>query len=156
MTGLPVTVDARLRETGLGGWEGLTAPEVEVAYPQEWARWRAGEVVRRGGGELREEVAARALAALADLDGRAPVVVTHGGTAKVLLVNLLGLPERLATAFAPLANCHWSALRRLPGGWRLDGHNLGAHPERRPGNGGEPPAVDAEDPPGLARDVPDL
>jgi len=155
-TGLPVRVDARLRETGLGGWEGLTVAEVEAAFPEEWARWRAGEVVRRGGGELRSEVAARALAAVADLECEVAVAVTHGGTAKVLLVGLLGLPERLASAFAPLANCHWTALRRLPGGWRLDGHNIGPHPERLPGDGGEPPVLDAEDPTVLARDVPDL
>lgn len=155
-TGLPVRVDPRLRETGLGGWEGLTGPEIEAAFPAEWARWRAGEVVRRGGGELRTEVAARALAAVADLDGEVAVMVTHGGTAKVLLVGLLGLPEDLARAFAPLANCHWTALRRLPSGWRLDGHNIGPHPERLPGDGGEPPALDAEDPAVLSRDVPDL
>ncbi len=52
-TGLSVRVDARLRETGLGGWEGLTVAEVEAAFPEEWARWRAGEVVRRGQGAAR-------------------------------------------------------------------------------------------------------
>lgn len=161
-TGLPVRLDARLRETGLGGWEGLTAPEIELAYPEEWRRWRAGETVRRGGGELREEVAARALAALADIDAEVVVLVTHGGTAKVLAASLLDLPARNWRVLAPLSNCHWSELRSGPYGWRLDRHNVG--PVLPAHTAGEAPAVDAEEPsvvaddgrPVVADDVPDL
>ncbi len=160
-TGLPVRLDARLRETGLGGWEGLTAPEIEAAYPDEWRSWQAGETVRRGGGELREEVASRALAALADIDGEVVVLVTHGGTAKVLAASLLGLPLGRWRVLAPLSNCHWSELRSGPDGWRLDRHNVG--PSQVADPGGDPPAVDAEEPavvaaeePTVVADVPDL
>lgn len=156
LTGLPVQIEPRLRETALGGWEGLTGAQIEVAFPAEWSRWRAGETFRRGGGELRSEVAARALAVVSELTVRCAVLVTHGGTAKALLVALLGLPDQYSAAIAPLANCHWSALRQQPGGWRLDGHNIGTHPGRTPGEGGEPLAVDAEEPSMSGRSVPDL
>ena len=126
-TGLPLATDARLRERSLGHWEGLTREEVAERFPQEFAEWAAGRDVTRRGGESREEVAGRALAALRELPGvGTAVLVTHSATAMALTTAVLGLPQR-AHVLSPLANCHWSELVAEDSGqaWRLRSHNIG-------------------------------
>ena len=130
-TGLPLTTDARLRERGLGHWEGLTLDEVDRRFPDEYAEWTAGGDVVRRGGESRDQVAERARAAIAELPAvPIAVVVTHGATAQTLTHALTGLGQRWRTLVG-LANCHWTELLTAdtgaPGdGWRIRGHNLGA------------------------------
>jgi probable phosphoglycerate mutase len=125
-TGLAVHVEPRLRERSLGHWEGLTRDEVAVKYPDEYADWVAGRDVTRRGGETREQVAVRALAAFDALpDVETVVLVTHSATAMALCTALLGLDQQ-RHVLGPLANCHWSELVRdhsTP--WRMRGHNLG-------------------------------
>jgi probable phosphoglycerate mutase len=128
VTGLAVRTDARLRERSLGHWEGLTRDEVAARFPDEFADWVAGRDVSRRGGESREEVAARALAAIDELpDVPTAVLVTHSATAMALCNALLGLPQRLHV-LGPLANCHWSELHceHESRQWRLRAHNIGA------------------------------
>lgn len=130
-TGLEAMPDARLRERGLGHWEGLTRDEVEDRYPDEFAQWAAGRDVTRRGGETREQVATRVMAAVGDLpEVETAVLVTHSATAMAATNALLGIPQR-AHPLGPLANCHWTELysevhRDAPPVWRLRGHNLGA------------------------------
>jgi probable phosphoglycerate mutase len=137
---LPVHPEPRLRERGLGHWEGLTASEIEQRYPEEYAAWIAGVDVQRADGETRAEVADRALAAFHDLpEVETTVLVTHGATSHALCNALLGLGHE-RYLLGPLSNCHWSELYRVdqPDGgprWRLRGHNLGA-----PGSVVPPPA----------------
>jgi probable phosphoglycerate mutase len=124
---LPVIPDSRFRERGLGHWEGLTRDEVALKYPDEYADWLAGRDVSRRGGETREEVAARAAAAFAELPAvPVTVIVTHSATAMALTNALLGIAQHVHP-LGPLANCHWSELScEAEGGpWRLRGHNLG-------------------------------
>jgi probable phosphoglycerate mutase len=129
LLGAELRVDARLREHGMGCWEGLTRDEVAQRYPDQFADWMAGRPVRGRGGEEPEAVAERALAALADLpDAPLAVVVTHGGTAGRLLERLLGLGPEHRRAFGPLANCAWSELAAQGGRWRLLRHNVSALP----------------------------
>jgi glucosyl-3-phosphoglycerate phosphatase len=126
VTGLVPLIDSRLRERSLGHWEGLTRAEVAQRYPDEMADWLAGRDVRRRGGESRTEVAARAMAAFAEIDEVAlAVVVTHSATAIALTSALLGLPQD-APVVGPLANCHWTEMRRDDAGWRVRAHNIGA------------------------------
>jgi glucosyl-3-phosphoglycerate phosphatase len=138
--GLPVRPEPRLRERGLGHWEGLTVAELEQRYPGEYARWVAGLDVHRPDGETRAEVAGRALAAFTELpDAATTVLVTHGATSHALCNALLGLGHEWHL-LGPLSNCHWTELYRVDqvdGGprWRLRGHNLGA-----PGSVVPPPA----------------
>ena len=129
-TGLPVRTEVRFRERGLGHWEGLTRDEVAVRYPDEFVDWAAGRDVSRRGGESREQVAERALAAFSELpEVDLAVVVTHSATAMALCTALLGLDQRVHV-LGPLANCHWSELisehhdPTLPA-WRLRAHNVG-------------------------------
>ncbi|MHB8450004.1 MAG: histidine phosphatase family protein [Mycobacteriales bacterium] len=132
--GAPVVLDPRLREIELGGWQGLTLDEAREAFPEEWKRWRAGEDIRRGGGETYVEVAARATAAICDaLDGVPQggllLVVTHGGTARVSAATLLGVPYEQWWRLGVLGNCCWTRLRETPRGWALAEHGASVpHP----------------------------
>ena len=160
--GVPLRLDARLREHGMGCWEGLTRDEVAERYPDQYADWISGRPVQGRGGEDAAAVADRAVAALVDLPP-APiaVVVTHGGTAGRLLERLLGLGPEHRRAFGPLANCAWSELIAQGDRWRLMRHNISAlsvpdghvdgSPEAAPAPspapppaGGQPPATDAD------------
>jgi probable phosphoglycerate mutase len=129
LLGVPLRLDARLREHGMGCWEGLTRDEVAERYPEQYADWTAGRPVRGRGGEDPAAVAERALAALVDLpEASVAVVVTHGGTAGRLLERLLQLGPEHRRAFGPLDNCAWSELVEQGGRWRLLRHNVSAYP----------------------------
>lgn len=124
LLGVPLHLDARLREHGLGCWEGLTRDDVAARHPEQYADWLAGRPVEGRGGENPADVTRRALAALVDLPPvEVAVVVTHGGTAGRLLEALLGLGPHHRRIFGPLANCAWSELRQRGGRWRLIRHN---------------------------------
>jgi broad specificity phosphatase PhoE len=125
LLGVPVRVDDRLREHGLGSWEGLTRDEVAERHPDQYQDWLAGRPVPGRGGEAQADVAARALAAVADLPpASVAVLVTHGGTAGRLMEALLGLGPDQRRLFGPLGNCHWSDLSFQAPGWRLMRHNV--------------------------------
>ncbi|MCV2491630.1 histidine phosphatase family protein [Geodermatophilus sp. YIM 151500] len=125
LLGVPLRVDARLREHGLGSWEGLTRAEVADRFPEQYADWRAGRPVRGRGGEEPADVVARALAALGDLPrAETAVVVTHSGTAGRLLEALLALGPEHRRVLGPLANCAWSELAVQGPRWRLVRHNV--------------------------------
>ena len=125
--GVSLRLDPRLREHGMGSWEGLTRDEVADRYPEQYADWVAGRPVRGRGGESTSQVADRALAALADLPRRSvAVVVTHGGTAGRLMERLLRLGPQHRRVFGPLGNCAWTELAHQGGRWRVLRHNSSA------------------------------
>ncbi len=123
----PLRVEPRLREHGLGSWEGLTREDVARDLPEQYADWIEGRPVRGRGGEDPAVVARRALAALADLPA-APVavLVTHGGTGGRLIEALLGLGPEHRRIFGPLGNCHWTELAHQGTRWRVLRHNASA------------------------------
>ncbi len=124
LLGVSLRLDERLREHGMGSWEGLTRAEVSERFPEQYADWMGGRPVRGRGGEEPSAVADRALAALTDLpEAPVAVVVTHGGTAGRLMEVLLGLGPDHRRMFGPLANCAWSELVAQGGQWRLLRHN---------------------------------
>ncbi|MFC5762753.1 histidine phosphatase family protein [Actinacidiphila bryophytorum] len=134
LTGLPVTHDKGLQETYAGHWQGLTHEEILASYGEQYAAWKRGEPVRRGGGELETEVADRAapvvLAAADELaDGGVLVVVSHGGTIRTTIGRLLGLDPLTWESLGGLSNCCWSVLGEGARGWRLTEHNAGTLPE---------------------------
>jgi len=160
LLGRPLRIDERLREHGLGSWEGLTRDDVETQHPGQYADWLAGRPVPGRGGEAQADVAARALAAVADLPpASTAVLVTHGGTAGRLVEALLGLGPEHRRVFGPLGNCHWSELSFQASGWRLMKHNLSAPAdgprEGRPGDRGPFPGPSASDVPDVPRSVED-
>ncbi|WP_026919250.1 histidine phosphatase family protein [Gordonia shandongensis] len=143
VTGQEVTTDARLRETHLGDWQGMTHAEVDAAAPGARRRWRDDSRWAPPNGESRVEVAARAMPVVDDLVDRVPewgrgddpeapvVLVAHGGVIAALTAGLLALPVENWPIFGGLANTSWVRLsgHGLPGEspvWRLDVWNASA------------------------------
>ncbi|MCK7626917.1 histidine phosphatase family protein [Streptomyces sp. RS10V-4] len=134
LTRLDVTYDAALRETYAGVWQGLTHDEILARHGAEYAAWKRGEPVRRGGGELETEVADRAAPVVLRHAEKLPdegtlVVVSHGGTIRTTIGRLLGLEAHHWEGLGGLSNCCWSVLGEGARGWRLLEHNAGTLPE---------------------------
>ena len=134
ITGKPLQLDERLRETFAGEWQGLTGAEIASRYPEEYKAWRAGDpLLKVGGGETRQDVAERMAAAVGDIaarladDGLA-VLTTHGGAARLGIAALIGMPLERFTNIGGLSNGSWSMLRDTDQGWVLVEHNAGTLP----------------------------
>ena len=142
---VPLRLDPRLREHGMGVWEGLTRDEVADRYPEQFEEWMAGRPVRGRGGEETSAVTERVLSALQELPAvDVAVVVTHGGTSGRMIERLLELGPGHRRVFGPLANCAWSELARQSGRWRLLRHNSSAGPVPEGRRPGPDPAQDAD------------
>jgi broad specificity phosphatase PhoE len=146
LTGLSVELDEGLRETYAGTWQGLTDAEIRAKFPEEFAAWKRDHSVRRGGGELEVEVADRVVPSIMRALEKVPargtlVVVSHGGSSRVAIGRLLGLPPNHWSSLGGLSNCCWSVLGEATRGWRLLEHNAGSLPEPVIGDDAE----DAED-----------
>jgi glucosyl-3-phosphoglycerate phosphatase len=131
LTGLPVRLDARLRERYFGDWQGLTIAEIAQRYPAEYARWRAGEPDFGCGAESADDMAKRVGTALREVvdaaAGGTVVVATHGGAARHGIGEMVGWSDQVTRSLCGLGNCHWSELRLdRARGWRLRAHNLSA------------------------------
>jgi broad specificity phosphatase PhoE len=128
-TGLPITLDPRLRERYFGVWQGLTDAEMQERHPELHALWRQGARDAAGlGMESMADLEKRAIAAFLDaaqaLPGGSTVITAHGGTAKYGVAALLGWPDGISRTLGPLANCHWIELRDTPNrGWQLWSYN---------------------------------
>ncbi|MEY4972114.1 MAG: hypothetical protein RL399_71 [Actinomycetota bacterium] len=134
INGLPIHVDARLRETNCGKWEGLTGEEIRAVDFENLKEWSLGGDNPAGGtGDRRSEVGARAKAAIEDYlagrDGQMLVVATHGGTARAIIGMYLELPIPYWSKIGGLSNASWSVLSHTPKGWLLTEHNAGSIPE---------------------------
>ena len=134
LTGLSVEIDADLRETDGGLWEGKTGAENRAEDFQNFIRWIDGEDNPAGTtGERRTEVAERAIRAikkaLGDKTDQVLIVATHGGTARCILGALLQLPLSHWGVIGGLSNASWSILERTPRQWSLVEHNAGSIPE---------------------------
>ncbi|MEU6951018.1 histidine phosphatase family protein [Streptomyces sp. NPDC045714] len=134
VSGLSVAHDAALRETYAGAWQGLTHQEIVERFGDQYAAWKRGEPVRRGGGELETEVADRAAPVVLGHAEKLPengtlVVVSHGGTIRTTIGRLLGLEAHHWEGLGGLSNCCWSVLGEGARGWRLLEHNAGTLPE---------------------------
>ena len=137
LVGLTVHLDADLRETYAGEWQGLTRSELLERYGDDLARWSAGSDMRPGGGETRREVADRMITGIdRGLEhvpaGGVLVVATHGGAARAAIGALMGLPPDYWAGLGVLANCAWSVLEENSSGygpaWRLQEYNAGSLP----------------------------
>ncbi|MGO9196731.1 MAG: histidine phosphatase family protein [Acidimicrobiales bacterium] len=98
--GMTVAVLEELTEVHHGRMAGLTASEVELAYPGELTRRSADKYVWRfPGGESYLDADARAAAALQRigvLGVKRPLVVSHAMIGRMLLRNLLDLEPEVA------------------------------------------------------------
>jgi alpha-ribazole phosphatase len=84
---LPVVVDPRLAETHRGRWESRLYLEIIREEPAAWRTYREHpETFRFPDGESLAEQQLRVLAAVRDaaLDGRTPLLITHGGAIRLV------------------------------------------------------------------------
>lgn len=133
-TGHSVLEDRRLRERGLGVFEGFTRDEANQRHPEAFAEYAAGGpdfVVP--GGESTSQRLRHALECLAELgarhEGERIVVVTHGGVLSSLFRHCLGIPPGTPRTFSVLNAC-WNQFDYHEGKFRLvtwgDVHHLRA------------------------------
>jgi broad specificity phosphatase PhoE len=88
-----------LREISHGRWEGLTRPEVESRFPDEYAAWEADPFTfAPEDGESGVGVLARALPVIREIvvshAGQSVLVVSHKATLRLLISSLLGFDAR--------------------------------------------------------------
>ncbi|WP_172120799.1 histidine phosphatase family protein [Actinomyces faecalis] len=134
LTGLPVESDEALLERSFGQWEGMSREEIRARWPDQYARWRAGEDPEGLEVETRAHTArrvGRALERLAEEQGATQdgpvVVVAHGAAITLGTMRLLGLDPGHWFGLRGLDNCHHALLRsgaREPG-WTLVRWNAG-------------------------------
>lgn len=105
--GLPVTIDARLRERHYGVLSSLTPAEMQVQHPESYRHWRARtpDFVMPGGESL-EQFSARVINVLNELAsahrGQQVVVVSHGGVLDAAYRAAMGIPLTQPRAHALL------------------------------------------------------
>jgi probable phosphoglycerate mutase len=97
--GLSPRLDPALREHDVGAWSGLTHAEIERRWPEDLARFLAGDLaLRPGGGESRLALRARVRSAVARLAEGAPgpfAVVSHLGVLLALAPAARAAPGEL-------------------------------------------------------------
>jgi broad specificity phosphatase PhoE len=148
-TGQVVDIDARLRETHLGDWQGLDHQEVDVIAPGARLAWRDDARWAPHGGESRVDVAERSCPLVTELvagqsewglgtDGaeadRPVVLVAHGGLIAALTAAVLDIPVDNWPILGGMGNASWvqlsghSAVDAPPEDvkWRLDVWNASA------------------------------
>jgi probable phosphoglycerate mutase len=115
--------DARLRERNLGVFQGLTSPECEQRYPEDYARFhlRDPDHVVPGGESIRQ-VYDRVSAALEALVRSHPrqrvLVVTHGGILDAVYRFVNGVPLDRLRDF-PIYNASVNRVEHDGAGWRV-------------------------------------
>lgn len=132
--GLPLALDAALRERHYGMFERHTYVEVRERYPAEYARFRDKDLdFDFVSGESLRAFAARALACVAALierhAGESILVFTHGGVLEMVYRHASGRTLSSARDFE-LPNAALNRVEARPGAWRVDAWAEVAHLER--------------------------
>lgn len=114
--------DLRWREFSLGIFQGLTRDEILQKYPTEYQQFQDDTwdyVIPNG--ESRRDLQNRAFEAWQTLigreNGREAIVVSHGGTIRLLLAKLFTDDTRLVGLHVP--NTAITTLERTNGEWHL-------------------------------------
>lgn len=134
--GVPVEVDARLREVNVGSWAGMSMEEVGRIEPDFWPALHDGRDFRRSStGESATESGQRVSLAVLDHaqaagDDEVVLFVGHGLSLRVGALLLMGLDYSHARLFGGLLNCHRILLAPTGEYWRMLGYNLGVEPQR--------------------------
>ena len=125
-----IEADARIAERSYGVWEGLSANQRALDFPEDFSRWQAGLEPRIDGYETHARLAARVReAALEWVERAGPhgevLFISHGSSGRMLLLELLGLPLT-GRLLGHMGNASWSRLELSSGGqWTLQRHNVG-------------------------------
>lgn len=124
-----IVTDPRLKELDAGIFQGQLRRDLEALFPEDYARWLAGDldfVIPQG--ESRQQLMARGAAVIRDIAAgphQHVVVVTHGGLLTAALRVLLGNEQKL-DPFA-LQNASITRVRIASDGATLLGLNDTAH-----------------------------
>lgn len=134
--GLPINVDAALREVDFGQGEGLTFAEMRVSFPDETARF----VEHPGtsplpGGESGVDATERAWGALERIVTQHPsgsvLVVMHSTLMRLILCRALGMPpDRYRTALPAVLNVSITTVSWTADVIALLGYNVPIAPPR--------------------------
>ncbi|MBI1921377.1 MAG: alpha-ribazole phosphatase [Geobacter sp.] len=95
--GVAPVVNKNLREMCIGTWEGKTWTELQERYPEEWEA-RLADIVnyRVPGGENLVDVHGRVIPFVKEIvachSGEEVLVVAHGGTNRIILLDAIGAP----------------------------------------------------------------
>lgn len=133
--GLPVGIDAGLRERCYGAFEGLRHPDIEEKYPEAYRVWKAREPDARYPAGEREaetmrEFYQRSVDAVqrivADGKYRKVAIVTHGGVLECLHHWATGTefaqPRTFDIFNASVNRLHWDGERARIRSWGEIGH----------------------------------
>jgi len=131
--GLPLRVDARLREVGFGAWEGMSAAEIERETPGALARFKADPIGARPPGaeplaDFYQRVTAAVETVLAEHPDEHVLLVGHAGVIRMALAGALAIPQANAYRIE-VASATITRLRFEAGHARLICHGA-ALPER--------------------------
>ncbi|MEM7292454.1 MAG: alpha-ribazole phosphatase family protein [Pseudomonadota bacterium] len=108
---VPVEIDNDFQEVHFGDWEGLTTAEVQAGWPGLLGKvWRDSIAHSPPGGEKLEDFQSRVAGAWESLlqsrSGEHVMLVAHGGTIRLILCHVLGVPLtgmwRFEVAYASL------------------------------------------------------
>ncbi len=95
--GLAPVRKRELRELHIGIWEGMTWPEIQASYPDQWQA-RLNDLVnyRVPQGENLVDLDGRVMPIIGEIvakhQGEEVLVVAHGGVNRVILLNAIGAP----------------------------------------------------------------
>jgi probable phosphoglycerate mutase len=107
--GLEVQLDKALMEVDVGSWSGLTRSEIEVRFPEGYARW-----LEYGhgwdDGETYDELGLRVVDGLREIGASHSdeqiLAITHGGPIRSVLAAAEGVPfGKARRSIAVLENC---------------------------------------------------
>ncbi|RSX53264.1 phosphoglycerate mutase family protein [Bifidobacterium goeldii] len=122
LLGLPVKLDARLRERAFGQWEGMTREEIRAEHADAYDSWRAhtgGELAF--GVESRVAVGRRGAAAVLDYvndpayadEPTTLMIVGHGSWHVATIETLLGMDPDSMSNLDGMRNAFWSVLKPI-------------------------------------------
>ena len=129
---LEVHPEPRLRELSFGEWQGLTYQQIGQRDPDGLARWSSDRVnLSPPGGEGLGEMATRVQDFLSQIRSEhqegTVALVSHGGTIRIVLCVLLGLPLASYWQFevdnTAIAEIEWRSLGPVVVRWN-DAHHL--------------------------------
>lgn len=140
--GVPPVAVPDLREIDVGQWQGLTPEELHERFPEHMAEYERDPAnTVRLGGESYAQLQQRAVRAFRWMEaqhnaGDTIVVVSHGGTIRTIICEVIGLELRHFGRLW-LDNGGFCVLQRRKENWRLLRLNDAAHLEDLAREGGE-------------------
>ena len=132
---IDMQVDPRLQEIDFGDWEGLTQPEIEAEFPQQWMNWTHDPLKNQAGGrgESARDVFERMTEVLTEhhKKHRNVLIVSHTTAMRLVMAGTLGMPfahyrkleintaDVYVLTMKNLAEIKWRALNWLTSSWSV-------------------------------------